>query len=115
MDTRGDILIRGLWDRHTYNIIDIKLGFEANTCRFEPLAALLYWWEKIKKDKHGKHCHGEQKHFSRFVISVDGMIGRETLVVLMNLSQLLAEKIYQLIFHVQGWINGRIAISIKRS
>ena len=43
------------------------------------------------------------------------MLGREALVVLANLSRLMAAKIDEPIFHVQGWINGRIAITVARS
>ena len=47
---------------------------------------LLAFWEKVNKDKYGKHCHEQRKYFSLFVLSVDGMIGKEALVVLTNLS-----------------------------
>ena len=50
------------------------------------------WWEKKKKDNHSKHFHEQQKHFSPFVIYLDGILGREALVVLANLIQLMAEK-----------------------
>ena len=50
-----------------------------------------------------------------FVLSVDSILGREALVVLSNLIQLMAEKIDEPILHVQFWIKGRIAISVVRS
>ena len=62
---------------------------------------LLDQWEKIKKDNHGKHCHNQLKQFSTFVLSVDGMLGREALVLLANLSQLIAAKMDEPILHVQ--------------
>ena len=43
------------------------------------------------------------------------MLGREALAVLVNLSRLMAEKIDEPILHVQGWINGQIAIMAARS
>ena len=48
--------------------------------------------EKDKKDKHSNHCHDKQKYFSPFVLSVDGMIGREELIVISQLSLVMAEK-----------------------
>ena len=55
METRGDVRIRGLWDRQTNSIMDVKLGdTDVYTYRFEPMLTLLAWWEKIKKNKHGK-------------------------------------------------------------
>ena len=50
------------------------------------MAALLYRWGKINKDKDGKHYHNQRKHFSPFFLSVDEMLGREALVVLYQLS-----------------------------
>ena len=67
-----------------------------DTYRFKPMAALLEWWEKINKDKHGKHCHYQQKYFSPFVLSIDGMIPREFLVVLAILSRIMATKMDKL-------------------
>ena len=93
METRGDVMIRLLWDRQTNAIIDIKLSnSDADSYIFEPMVALLDWWEKIKKYKHSKHCHNQQKHFSPFFFSVDGILGSKSLVVLENLSQLIAAK-----------------------
>ena len=43
------------------------------------------------------------------------MILIEDLVILVNLSQLMADKIEEPISHVQGWINGWIAIAVVRS
>ena len=65
LETWGDIIIQGLWVRYTDTIINVNLGdAEANTYIFEPMVSLLAWWEKIKKDKNGKHCHKHQKNFS---------------------------------------------------
>ena len=78
------------------------------------MAALLDWWEKIKKDKHSKNCHHQWKYFYPFVLSVDGMLGRESPVVLVNLSRIMAVKMDKPISHVQGCINGRISIAVAR-
>ena len=80
-------MVLGLWYQQSEAIIDVKLGnYDANSCKCAPMAALLTWWETIKKDKHGKHCSNQQKHFSTFVLYVDGILGREALVVLTQLS-----------------------------
>ena len=70
-------MVRGLLDFQVDAIIDVKLG-DANvdTYKYEPMTALLARWERIKKDKHGKHCNDQRKHYSPFVISVDGIQGR---------------------------------------
>ena len=84
---------RGLWDRHTGAIIDVKLvNSDADAYIFDPMAEIQTWWEKIKKDKHGEHCRDQRKYFFPFVLSVNGMLGRESLVVVVNLSRLVAVK-----------------------
>ena len=56
------------------------------------MTALLARWEKIKKDKHGEHFNDQGKHLSPFFLSVDGMLGREALVVLSQLRRVMEEK-----------------------
>ena len=46
---------------------------------------------------------------------VNGMLRRETLAILRNVSQLMAAKIDELILHMQGYIDIWIAIAIARS
>ena len=116
LDTQGYVLIRSLCYRHTDAIIDVKLGdTHEKIYIFEPMSALLAWWEKIKKYNHDNHCHEQQIIFSPFVLSVDGMLGREALVILENLSQLMAAKMDEPISHVQVWINGQFEIAVARS
>ena len=81
------MVIRGLWDRQVDAIIDAKIrDTDAYMYKYDPTASILARKENIKKYKHVKHCNDQQKHFLPFVISVDGMLGREALVVLSQLS-----------------------------
>ena len=44
-ETRGDIMIRGFWDRQAEAIIDVKLGdADADSYKYEPMTALLAQW-----------------------------------------------------------------------
>ena len=43
------------------------------------------------------------------------MLGKETLVVLANMSRLMAAKMDEPISHVRGWVNGPIVIVVARS
>ena len=54
------------------------------------------------------------ENVSAFVLSVDGILGNEALVILANLSRLMVEKIEEIISHVCGWVNSRIAIAVAR-
>ena len=80
-------MIQGLWDQQDEAIIGAKLSnTDTNPYRFEPMGAILYWWVKRKKDKHGKNYHDQHKHFYLLVLPVDGMLGTEAVVVIANLS-----------------------------
>ena len=70
-------MIQSLGYRQVDAIIDVKLGdADVYTYKYDPMTSLLARWERIKKDKHGKHCNDQRKHYSPFVISVDGIQGR---------------------------------------
>ena len=92
-ETRGYLTIQGLWYQQDDTIIDVRLGnADADSYKYEPMAALRAWRETRKKNKDGKDCHNQQKVFSPFVLSVNGMLGKESLVLLLQLSQIMAEK-----------------------
>ena len=88
---------------------------DAETCKPVRMGKLLAGWEKTKKDKHGHACYDKRRNFSPLVLSVDGMMGKEALVILSTLSRLMAVKMDEPISHVTGWVNDRIAISFARS
>ena len=55
-------MIRGLWYLQVEDIINVKLGdSDTDSYKYELMEALLAQWETIKMDKHGKHCHDQQK------------------------------------------------------
>ena len=115
-ETRVDVMIQGLWYRQDDSIIDVKGGnADAESYKYEPMAALLDLWETIKKYKHGKHCHYQRKPFSLFVLSINGILWREYLVVLFQLIWIMETKMDELNSHVQKWINSWIGISVVRS
>ena len=59
METRGEVLIWGLWDFQNDAIIDVTFGdADTDTYKHELMDKLLALWEKKNKDEHGKHCHG---------------------------------------------------------
>ena len=109
-------MARGLWDCQVDVIIDVKLGdADADTYKYEPMTALLVRCENIKKDKHGKHCHNQRKVFLPFVISVDRMLGRESPIVLYQLSRFIVDKRKEPLLQVRGWVKEQTAIAVARS
>ena len=61
-------MVQNLWDLQVNAIINIKFGdTDTDTYRYEPMTSLLAGWEKIKKYKHGNHCHDKQNFFCRLL------------------------------------------------
>ena len=115
METQGDVIIWGLRELQTDAIIGVKFGDTDNyTYKNDLMYKILTRREKKQTNNHGKRCHKQWKHFNPFFLSVDVMLGKEALVVLMNLSQLMTEKMDEPILHVQIWINGQVAIAVSR-
>ena len=71
-------MVRVLWDCQVDAIIGVKRGdSDADMYKYEPMTALMVRWDNIKKDTHSNDCHNQRKYCSPFVLSVDGMLGRE--------------------------------------
>ena len=86
-----------------------------DTYNHEPIDKLQDHWENQNKYKHDKHCTYQWNLFSQFFLSVDGMLGKEDLFILTNLSRIMAEKLKEPILQVCGWVNGRISIMVVMS
>ena len=55
METRGDVLVWGLWERHNDTIIDVRFVYsDTDTYKHELMYKLMACWEKQKKDKYSK-------------------------------------------------------------
>ena len=64
METRGEVLIRSLWENKTEAIINVILeDQDLYTHKKEPMGMLLAWWEKLNKYKHGNHYHEQRTNF----------------------------------------------------
>ena len=111
MEKIGDVIIQGLWEIKTDAIIDVRFG-DTDADTYEPMDKLLVFWYKENRDNSGNQLHEQRKHVYQFFLSVDGILGKEALVVLPNVSRLMAEKLEKPISHVCGCVNGRIAITV---
>ena len=90
LDTRGDVLIWGLWESQTDAIIGVRFGdSDADTYRKDPMDKLLDYKDKEQKDKWVSIAMNNRKKYP-FILSVEGMLGKEALIVLKNLSRLMA-------------------------
>jgi hypothetical protein len=71
--------------------------------------------EREKKKKYLEPCLEQRRHFTPFVVSTDGLIGKEAKTLLKKLSARLAEKTRKQYSQVCGFVNARMSIAIVRA
>jgi hypothetical protein len=67
--------------------------------------------ERKKKKKYLWACLEQRRHFSPFVVSTDGLLGKEAKILLRKLSSMLAEKWEKPYSEVCGYVNARMSIA----
>jgi hypothetical protein len=113
---RGDVLIRGFWESGTDCIIDARVtDTDAPGYLSTDPAKVLVKQERDKKGKYLKPCLEQRRHFTPFVVSTDGLIGKEAKTFLKKLSSLLADKWEKPYSVVCGFVNAQVSIAIVRA
>ena len=115
-DDRGDLLVRGFWARSTDCIFDVRItDTDAKSNLSRDPRAVLTSQEKQKKKKYLAPCLAQRRHFSPFVVSADGLLGREANKVLQQLAKKLADKSGKSYLVVCGFLRARMSIAIVRA
>jgi len=90
---RGDLLVRGFWEKSTDTITDARvINLDSKSYKNLPPKKALERQEKEKKKKYCKPCENQRRHFTPFVVSTDGMFGFEARAFLKRPVKLLAEE-----------------------
>jgi len=115
-DERGDLLIRGFWTPGTDCILDVRVtDTDAKSyCNRTP-SKVLESHEKEKKRKYLGSCLENRRHFTPFVISVDGLLGREAQTFAKRLAVKLAGKWQKPYSQVCGYVKARLSIAAVRA
>ena len=71
--------------------------------------------ETAKKTKYLKGCLDQRRHFTPFVVSCEGMLGKEADVFFKRLSMKLAEKWHRPYSQTVSFVKTRFAISLVRA
>ncbi len=115
-ELRGDLCIRGFWTRGTDCIIDVRVtDTDAKSYLSRDPAKVLETHEKEKKKKYLASCIAQRRNFTPFVVSTDGLIGKEARLVLQKLLSLLADKWEKPYAVVSVYVNARMSIAIVRA
>jgi hypothetical protein len=115
-DEHGDILIQGFWARGTNCILDVRVtDTDAKSyCKQLPAKALETHKEE-KKPKCLRACLERRWHFTPFVCSVDGLLGREATIFSKRLAAKVAAKWQRTYSKVCGYVNAHLSIAIARA
>jgi hypothetical protein len=115
-ENKGDVLIRGLWEKGTDCIIDVRVtDTDAPSYIKTSPAKALETAERAKKKKHLQACLDQRRHFSPFVVSVDGLLGKEAKTVLKVLASKMATKAGKPYSSVMGFVRARFSIAMVRA
>jgi hypothetical protein len=88
-----DLLVRGSVENGTDCIIDVRVtDTDVKSNRSKDPTKVLAAHEREKKRKYLGACLAQRRHFTPFVVSTDGLLGREAKIFLQKLSALLAAK-----------------------
>ena len=114
-EERGDLAIRGLWNRGTDGVIDVRVtDVDAPGFRRTPATKVIMRQEREKK-KYLPLTKQSRKDFTPFVISVDGMAGREAKDLLKHLARKLSKKWDRHYSIVSGYIKASISLDTLRA
>ena len=115
-EERGDLLIRNLWKHQTDCILDVRItNLDAPSNIHRKPESVLLSHEREKKKKYLQACLDQRRHFSPFVVSCDGVLGKEAKVVLQNLAGRLAKKSGKPYSETSNFMKSRMSIAIVRA
>ena len=113
---RGDLLVRGQWERSKHCVIDVKItdvNQPSYINRFPK--KVLETAENSKKSKYLEDCLEQRRDFTPFIASVDGLLGKEAQMLLKKISELLARKWGRPYSKIASYVNARISIALTRA
>jgi hypothetical protein len=104
---RGDVLVRGLWEKGTDCIIDVRVtNTDATYYALKPSDNVLEAAEKLKEKKYLQACLEQRRHFTPFVVSANGLLVKEAKTVLKVLEVCTATKAGKSYSNVMGASQG---------
>ena len=114
--TRGDLLLRNLFDKQMDVIVDVRIcNTDASSYQSVSPAKALERNEKEKKRKYLQPCLKQRRSFTPFVMSVDGMLGNEAKSLLKAIAMKLSKKWERPYSVVCGFIKSRLSFAIARA
>ena len=115
-DERGDLLVKNVWATGTDCIIDVRMtDTDSPSYLNDTPADVIENQEKQKKRKYVNSCLKQRRTFTPFVLSVDGLLGKEAKSFLKAISTHLSSKWDQPYSVVRGYVNAKLSIAALRA
>ena len=115
-DLRGDILLQNIFEAQRDCIIDVRVTDtdQPSQLKQSPEKEIKIQ-EKDKKTKYLKLCLDQRRSFLPFVVSTDGLLGKEARSLLKQISILLVGKWDKPYSVVAGIVHSRMSIAIVQA
>ena len=88
---------------------------DAESLKLKSVLQVLKSQETEKKRKYKRACEERRWHFTPFVCSVDGALGREAISFLKRLAHKLSIKWHSTYSVVMGFVRARVSLAIVRA
>lgn len=112
---RGDLLIPSLWRRGFDCIVDVQMNnLDATSYKDSDPMKVLENGERIKKNKHLPGCIEQRRDFTPFIMSLDGIIGKEGDRLSKQLAALLSKKWQKPYSRTCHYVRARLKIAAIR-
>jgi hypothetical protein len=113
-EDHGDVLIIGLWERGTDCILDVRvMDTDAPTYQMKNPHKVIEAAEHLNKKKYLQPCLDQRRHFTSFIVSVDGLIRKEAETVLKVLAARTTAKAGKTYSNITGYIRARLSIIVR--
>ena len=112
----ADISIRGLWEPQAVALLDVRVvDTDAPSHIHRNTVAVLCSAEEEKKRKYNSAAEACRASFTPFVVSTDGMLGREANFLLKRLAQSISIKWEKPLGQTTGWLRAKLSFAILRA
>ena len=112
----ADLGVRGMWQPQTEALIDVRVvDTDAPSHAHRTVSAVLATAEREKKRKYAEAAEARRASFSPFVLSVDGVMGREARSIMKRMADKLATKWGKSYSEVMGWMQSRMSFAVLRA
>ena len=113
---QGDLLARGFWDKGTDCIVDIRVFDVHQPSHLARKRENIIKLAEIEKErKYVNPCLEQRYHLTSFVVSCEGLLGKEASTFLQGLSKRLSDKWNLPYYTTISFVRARFSIALVRA